>query len=80
MPVSKLEGEAKPTASPKIKPDSEALTRNAPVLQPSIRTDEQKTPSEAMMEQKVESPVATGAALSGPFIIYDKRKGYLGIH
>jgi anti-sigma factor RsiW len=74
MPVSKLEGEAKPTASPKIKPDSEALTRNAPVLQPSIRTDEQKTPSEAMMEQKVESPVATGAASPAPLSSMTKEK------
>lgn len=74
MHVGKLEGETKPIASPKIKPDSEALSRKAPVLQPSIRTDEQKAPSEATMEQKVEAPAATGAAPPAPLSSMTKEK------
>jgi len=74
VPVGKLEDEAKPTAAPKIKPDSAVLGRKAPVLQPSIRADEQRAPSEAMMEQKAEAPVATGVAPPAPLPSMTKEK------
>lgn len=74
VPVGKLEGEAKPITSPKIKPDSEVLGRKEPVLQPSIRTDEQKAPSEAIMERRVETPVATGVAPPAPLPSMTKEK------